>query len=158
MDISLRKLIIPTLGIILMLVLIITLWMILANKTNKYVMGGYLYNEINAEQDYSMPVSNIDKPNKDSERFQRPSKQPALKLKYVYSHNENYASQSPLNQKTFNSPEDVIQAYFAILKQAENMNGYCGGCGTVGYARTPFPDAYNLLSEEAKQKMPHSVL
>jgi len=100
-----------------------------------------------------MPVIYTYEPNQDSERFQRPSKQPALKLKYVYKENGNFENQSPTNQEIFEMPEDLIHAYYAILKNAENMDEYCGGCGTIGYAKTPFPDAYNLLSKEAQQKM-----
>lgn len=153
MVISLKKLIKPAVGIILLLTLIISARTIFSYKTDKYVMGGYLHSESTIEPDYSLPVSYTYKP--DSERFQRPSKQPAFKLKYVYSHNDSFASQSPLNETMFNRPEDVIEAYYAILKQACNLDGgyYVGGYGTIGYVKEPYPHAYELLSRETKNKM-----
>jgi hypothetical protein len=153
MAFSLKQLIKLIAGFILLVVLIIVAGNIFSHKANKYVMGGFLHNQSKIEQDYAKPASSIIPSNQDNERFLRPSKQPALKLKYIYSHNENFESQSPVNQKIFNCPEDVIQAYFAFLEQAENMNGYCGGCGTIGYAKEPFPHAYELLTRETKQKI-----
>ena len=78
----------------------------------------------------------------DIERFQRPSKQPALN-EYLRLRDE----------KTYNDPEDLILDYFGILKDASNMSGYCGGCGTVGLSEEPYPKAYNLLSSDLKEKI-----
>ncbi len=154
MVISLKRVIKPAIGIMLLLVLITILWIILANRTNKFVMGGYLYNIYKAEQEYSQHVFN---PNHDfaqeSERFQRPSKQPALKLKYTLQDFEVMPPQHPSVNMIFHSPVDVIQAYYAILKDASNMIDFCGGCGTIGMANIPYPYAYDLLTGEAKQEM-----
>lgn len=153
MVISLKKLIIPTLGIILLSILVIFFWSVLTNKTDKFVMGSSLHTANTIGHEYPETVSYTYELYQHSERFQRPSKQPALKLKYIYSHNEKLIKYNPTIYKVFNSPEDVIHAYYAILKEAANMDGYCGGCGTIGFAKTPFPDAYNLLSKETQQKM-----
>jgi len=84
----------------------------------------------------------------DAERFQRPSKQPALKLKYDFKDfQEN--GKVPL----FSTAENAIHAYYAILKEAENMNGYHGGCGTIGMAKIPYPFAYELLALQTKQRI-----
>ncbi|MCT4544469.1 MAG: hypothetical protein N4A63_13060 [Vallitalea sp.] len=46
------------------------------------------------------------------------------------------------------SPEDSIINFFSILRQAANyVEGKGTGCGTLGYARLPYPVAYNFLSQ-----------
>lgn len=44
-------------------------------------------------------------------------------------------------------------AYYGILREAANMGGYSGGCGTIGDATLPYPYAYELLSNESKKTM-----
>ncbi len=151
--ISLKQLVKPAAGIILILALIISAWTIFLHKTNKYVIGGLIHSENRIEQNYSQPVTNIYEFKDYDERFQRPSKQPALKLKYSFDDFKHDVSHPPYILNAFESPEDVIQAYYAILKEAANMDGHCGGCGTVGMAKTPFPYAYDLLTNETKQKI-----
>jgi hypothetical protein len=80
------------------------------------------------------------------ERFQRPSKDKALKLKYSYEEASN-------PKRKFSTSKDVIEAYYTILKHAANMDGFYGGCGTVNGAKGPYSDAYRLLSKSTKEKM-----
>ncbi|WP_156324554.1 hypothetical protein [Bacillus sp. FJAT-27245] len=52
------------------------------------------------------------------------------------------------------SPHETVLNYFSILRDAENLKpGKMGGCGTVGMAKTPFPIAYNMLSEKFRSKL-----
>ncbi len=100
MVISLKKVGRTILGIILLLALIVFLWLILTNKTNDYVMGGYLHTESRINRKYVQTAfNNTNNHKQEFERFQRPSKQPALKTKYVYNHNKKYVNHSPLDEK-----------------------------------------------------------
>ncbi len=83
-----------------------------------------------------------------SERFQRPSKQRPLPNPYTFALFEGKTI------PPFNQPQEVIKAYFGILKDASNMEGFSGGCGTIGYAEQPYPYAYQLLTPEAQRVMP----
>lgn len=85
------------------------------------------------------------------ERFHRPSKQKALPLKYSFSEFENQGLEE-FSKRKFESGRDVIEAFYAALKNAANMEGYSGGCGTVGNATNPYPFAYELLTQQARQK------
>lgn len=82
-----------------------------------------------------------------SERYQRPSRQAALKNPYSL---QSFTGGTPPDLK---NPQDVIYAYYGILKEASNMSGYSGGCGTIGNADIPYPYAYDLLTSEAKKSM-----
>jgi hypothetical protein len=89
----------------------------------------------------------------DAERFQRPSSQPALKNAYKFADFEKDRGGEPLSLDNFQTSEDVILAFFGILRDAANMKDYSGGCGTIGSATLPYPYAYELLSEGRKKEM-----
>ncbi|MCT4594987.1 MAG: hypothetical protein N4A57_12060 [Anaeromicrobium sp.] len=147
--------------IIATIVLSLTLFKIIKNNSQPYVLGGYIheFEKQKNETGLSRPVINTNENDFDGERFQRPSKEPALKLKYEYKGYEGlYKDLLPpyipieYPQK-YNKPTDVINAYYSILKDASNTIGYNGGCGTVGRSRTPYPFAYELLSSETKEEI-----
>lgn len=155
MVIVLRRLKFYLLLILILAIILMGLWMIISNK-NKTVqpaMGGYIHTNNKSEQELTQVVFNSNEINDDTERFQRPSKESALKLKYDAKDFIHALIESPYIQTTFNTPEDVIQAYYAILKDAENMSVYHGGCGTIGWSKIPYPYAYELLTKDAQQKM-----
>lgn len=86
-----------------------------------------------------------------TEQYFRPSPLPALnnrnfdfKFFDKYS-NENY-NKINLPDSLFSSPEDTIISYFSILREAENISK--GGCGTIGFAKIPYPIAYNFFTSE----------
>ncbi|ACL76871.1 hypothetical protein [Ruminiclostridium cellulolyticum] len=55
------------------------------------------------------------------------------------------------------TPIKTIVNYFSVLQQAENLTDEKkGGCGTVGYAKKPYPIAYQFLSESSKKSMPYN--
>ncbi len=89
-----------------------------------------------------------------SERFQRPSKEPPYPNPYSFRDFQKASEKPPLVTMAFEKPEDLILAYYGILREASNMLGYSGGCGTIGWAQLPYPYAYELLAKEMRQRMP----
>ncbi|AOT71421.1 hypothetical protein [Geosporobacter ferrireducens] len=156
MVILLRRLKFYLIVILVLAIASVFVWMIISNKnkTVQTVMGGYIHTNNKPEGEVTQVVFNSDEINDDAERFQRPSKEPALKLKYTAKDFIDHLEEPPYIQTIFQTPEDVIQAYYAILKDAANMNGYHGGCGTIGWAKIPYPYAYELLTKDVQQKMP----
>ena len=160
MVISLRRIRLHILGLFLLVALIaLPFYMFGARfmfasaggKPSQLVAGGYIC--INAGQELKdvEAVYNSEEMSDFSDRFQRPSKQPALQLKYSSKDFINHTEQPPYIQVVFESPDEVIQAYFSILRDAANMAGYYGGCGTIGWSTVPYPYAYELLSSETRK-------
>ncbi len=59
--------------------------------------------------------------------------------------------------KIMDTPVKTIVNYFSVLQQAANLTDEkTGGCGTVGYAKEPYPIAYQFLSESNKKSMPYN--
>ncbi|HWP79559.1 MAG TPA: hypothetical protein VN446_02865 [Candidatus Acidoferrum sp.] len=87
------------------------------------------------------------------ERFRRPSKALPYPNPYSFKDFEKANDEEPLITKKFEDPEDLILAYYGILREASNMVGYWGGCGTVGWSRLPYPYAYELLTDGAQETM-----
>ncbi len=85
----------------------------------------------------------------DEERYHRPSKAPALENTYEYAESGTPA--------TFELPEQVVDAYYGVLREASNLAGYSGGCGTVGYSDLPYPIAYSYLSKAYQKRLPYKV-
>ncbi len=84
-------------------------------------------------------------------RFRRPSSTPALALQYdgdallaVYESGQTVS---------YAKPEEVIHGYLALLGQASNLEGYSARCGSVGAGTTPYSYAWNLLTDEARDKL-----
>ena len=87
-------------------------------------------------------------PSFDSTRFQRPSARAPLENPFAYPNFEN----KPV--PVFSHSQDVVLAYWGILEDASNMEGFSGGCGTIGNAGLPYPYAYQLLTPDAQKRMP----
>lgn len=150
---SIKRYAMPVFIILILPLLLILAWIADDSRKDQPVLGGYLNVDNKLEQDQAEPVFNSLAAGYDIERFQRPSKQQALKLKYAAKEFINTLEQTPSVQKTFQAPEDVIHAYYAILQGASNMVGYHGGCGTIGWSGIPYPYAYELLSSGTRQQM-----
>lgn len=86
-------------------------------------------------------------------RFRRPSNRPALENPYSFKSFEKSDDTPPLITQIFHIPSDVIKAYFGILRNASNMNGYSGGCGSIGNSLQPYPYAYELYTAAAQREM-----
>lgn len=104
-----------------------------------------------------MNVRNQKDHNAYNQMYFRPSCMPALNRKVISS---NFFD--PYYEKTYShiqvpatltrTPEETILNYFSILREADNTIEK-RSCGTIGYARIPYPLAYNFLSKEYKQKI-----
>lgn len=128
--------------IIVLIILIIISFIINKNYLNKqWFLSGEIYNNNNKETIYCS--KNIDEDY--NEVYHRPSKKEPVK--------NNYSLSSFVNNPKINNSEELILAYFGILKEASNMDGYSGGCGSIGDEKKPYPYAYNLLSNNYKNKM-----
>lgn len=155
MVISFKKLIVPVVIFAAAAVLLILIINACLYKTVSVtvLMGGTVHTLSVDKSDYTS-VFNDDSDVDYSERYQRPSKDKALYNKYSFGDFEKNDDKPPLITTAFNAPDDVIMAYFSIIKDAENMDGYLGGCGTIGNALEPYPYAYELYTAGTKNKMP----
>ena len=122
-----------------------------AVSSNEVVAGGILRPSLHAADEY-IPVINQD--DTSSERFQRPSKEPPYPNAYAFEDFRKDNEKPPMVAKKFEKTEDLILAYFGILREASNMVGYSGGCGTIGWSGLPYPYAYELLTKAKKKEMP----
>lgn len=114
------------------------------SRESEYLLGGRLHAVPCPEE--SIPVSKQEEPGETAlnERFQRPSKSPPYPNPYSFGEGVG---------RRFENPDEVLLAYYAILQNASNMPGYSGGCGTIGQAGEPYPYAYELLTEEAREEL-----
>lgn len=90
------------------------------------------------------------------ERFRRPSKQLPLDNHYSFTDFEKENDKPPLITTVFKTSFDVVKAYFGILREASNMAGYLGGCGSIGNSLQPYPYAYKLLTNATQKQIPLS--
>jgi len=163
MVINLRKIVRPAMAIALLIAAAAVFWLVFGGKysrvisgeESRFVLGGIIHKNCitkncRTEYEQAQPVSERLGFGMDKERFQRPSKQPAFKLKYDFDIKD---LQDAGKVPRFSTAENAVHAYYAILKEAENMNGYHGGCGTIGMAKTPYPFAYELLAPQTRQMM-----
>lgn len=151
MVISLRKAILPAALSIALLVSVgmLIYKMIAIKEFQTYWMGGAIHAVATSAKKYA-DIPAIDP---DPERFQRPSSQPALQNPYSFSDFDSNWEKNTISPNDLHTPEDVILAYYGILREAANMAGYSGGCGTIGNATLPYPYAYELLASDSKKKI-----
>jgi hypothetical protein len=93
-----------------------------------------------------------------NETYFRPSRLKALNNNFINAgdFSETFKSGS-VPAELMDTPVNSIINYFSVLQQAENLTeSKKGGCGTVGYAKEPFPIAYQFLSEQNKKSMPYN--
>lgn len=131
------------------LVLPVCLLFFHSNANNTLVAGGTLYPApVFAEE---LSTGTDEQELEQIERFHRPSKDLPYPNPFSFSDFVQKNGKPPIITQTFSAPEEVILAYYGILRDASNMSGYSGGCGTIGSAALPYPYAYELLTPE-KQK------
>lgn len=90
-----------------------------------------------------------------NETYFRPSKLKVLNNNFmdfkIYSKTFTNNTVPP---SLLDSPQNTAINYFSVLQQAANLTeSKTGGCGTIGYAKLPYPIAYNFLSEDNKKSM-----
>lgn len=156
MVISLKKFIKPVL-LILAISSISVAILAISTKKSSILLGGFIHSHNHPDTAYR-PVFNENEEKDYKERFQRPSKQPALNVKYRFRIPDDFDASnppyiSPGYPAAYDSPRDVIYAYYSILKESSNMSGYHGGCGTIGLDKIPYPFAYELFSTNKKQQL-----
>lgn len=95
MVISLKRLARPAGGVILLTVLVLVLLFVIGNKEDRFIMGGYLHSNKIEKEDLK-PVFQSNDSVDYSERFQRPSKLPAIKLKYAANLFLQIGQQTPM--------------------------------------------------------------
>lgn len=127
-----------------------SIWTVTARPQNPLFAGGEISLPPSFPED---PVSASDRQEEQSERFHRPSKDLPYPNPYFFSDFVKADGNPPLISKKFDSSEDVILAYYGILRDASNMLGYSGGCGTIGSAGEPYPYAYELLTAEKQRQI-----
>lgn len=118
------------------------------------VMGGQFQKQPVEKEEH-----NITSPKTDAEKYFRPSKLNILNdknfdSKFFDLFSEKDSSKNTLPEYLLKTPEDTIINYFSILREAENLDeNKMGGCGTIGYAKYPYPAAYAFLSTNYKGKL-----
>lgn len=121
-------------------------------KTKMIVAGGVIHSAPHIENE-TLPVLNVEM-DRLSERFHRPSKEHPSPNPYSFQDFYKENDDLSLITEKFDNPEEVILAFYGILRDASNMLGYSGGCGTIGMSRLPYPYAYELLAVETQKEMP----
>lgn len=157
MVIGFRKIAVPLAAAAIFIIFTALAISFLAGKRNcfSFVMGGSVHT---AALNFPDVKAVIDQNDSDYsyERFRRPSNQPALKNPYSFSDFQKDNDQPPLITTAFHNPEEVVKAYYGILRNASNMEGYLGGCGSIGFHAQPYPYAYELYTDAAHKKMSFS--
>lgn len=92
-----------------------------------------------------------------NQTYFRPSCSPALNLRVKTSdffdpYYEKTYEQIQVPAALTRTPEETLLNYFSILREADNTIER-RSCGTIGYARIPYPLAYNFLSKEFQKKL-----
>ena len=140
----------PLLILALAFVSVTVLLAIYRHTSKEYFMGALVHpSMINAEV-YEGALTAADIDAGDSERFHRSSRRPALSTKYSFLDFQNPYESLPV----FKNPEDLIKAYYGLLREASNMSGYHGGCGTIGFHREPYNYAWKLLTGDYRKELP----
>lgn len=133
-------------GIIYILIILILGFSTNIDKKQKdkldVIMGGTYIENVCEESD--IKVEN-DESGYDLEKYFRPSNLPILNTKPYTLFEETYGkkpSDIKLPSELFIKPEDTIINYFSVLREAANPTPKNRtGCGTLGYAKEPYPVA-----------------
>jgi len=140
----------PLLVLTLAFAFIVGLLVIYHHTSTNYVMGALLHPGIPGTEAYDGSLTVTDRDDNEAERFHRPSGSPAINTKYSFPDLQNARESVPV----FKNPEDLIKAYYGLLREASNMAGYHGGCGTIGFHQEPYPYAWKLLTEDYRKVLP----
>ncbi|WP_312648672.1 hypothetical protein [Aminipila sp.] len=120
------------------------------------VMGGTIHSLVVVDSSSKKEAVKQSEDQDDNERFRRPSKQITLNNEFSFRYFQKDNDKPPLITTAFETSENLVKAYFGILKSAANMKDYLGGCGTIGNSLQPYPYAYELYSNSTQKDMPLS--
>ncbi|HOP72570.1 MAG TPA: hypothetical protein PLO77_04890 [Thermoclostridium caenicola] len=140
----------PILVLLLAFAFTVGLLVIYHHTSTTYVMGALLHPGMPVAETLNGNLTAADVDDNEAERFHRPSGSPALNTKYSFPDLQNVRETVPV----FKNPEDIIKAYYGLLREASNMTGYHGGCGTVGFHHEPYPYAWKLLTDDYRKALP----
>ena len=84
-----------------------------------------------------------------AQRLLRPSNQPLVAPRYQFRNNGEGMP------KKFDKPLEVAMSFFNILSEAANLDGFNTSYKVVGWAKAPYPYAYEMLSPEMKKVLSH---
>lgn len=135
--------------------------------SDNYLSGGVIHriSDNNIESDvpsatlsrHAISIRNSEL-SKLNESYFRPSKLEALNNNFADfdTFSETFQNDT-VPSNLLDTPLNTALNYYSVLQQAENLTEKkSGGCGTIGYAKTPYPIAYNFLSENNKLSMTYS--
>ena len=90
-----------------------------------------------------------------NETYFRPSRLKSLNNIFIdYNTFSETFKDGTIPPELIDKPQNSAINYFSVLQQASNLTeSKTGGCGTIGYSLTPYPIAYNFLSESNKKTM-----
>lgn len=88
-----------------------------------------------------------------NQRYHRPSSAKPYDNPYSFEEFRKPNDIPPLITTVFHNPQDVILAFYGIIRSAANMAGYSGTCGVVGNSIVPYAYAYELFTEELQQRV-----
>lgn len=156
-------------SLLLMTISIIAICLRVSNeqiRSEHCMSGGYIKQASNSNDldifDSSLSRQTISIINKkmasQNETYFRPSKIMAINNNFpdVNSFSQTFASGN-VPSSLIDNAENTIINYFSVLQQASNLTeNKNGGCGTVGYSKTPYPIAYKFLSENNKKEMSYT--
>ena len=141
--------------ILLVMIILVSTSIIVKGEgdSEKLILGGTYLKEIKIE--YDDKVDNNEE-YYSLERYFRPSNMPILNDRIESSLYNIYGDKAydiKLPKKFLSTPEETIINYFSVLREAANpTNDTNTGCGTLGYAKGPYPVTYNFLSSSYKDK------
>ncbi len=131
--------------------------------TTGYMIGGIIEQKDKAadisSSDASLSRQTISILNKKkfnyNDTYFRPSRENSLNNNFI---DLNILTQTFRNgsvpPSVIDTPINSLINYFSVLQQASNMTeNKKGGCGSVGFGQTPYPIAYDFLSENNKKTM-----
>lgn len=82
-------------------------------------------------------------------KYVRPSNQPLVTRTFQIG---NEGEGIP---KIFNSPLEVVEAFFGVISEAANLDGYAGTYAGIAEAKRPYTFAYEMFSAGMKNSMPN---
>lgn len=110
------------------------------------IMGGN-YSIISCENEEKEVMRNIDGNN--LEKYFRPSNLQIL--------NDKTYDLENLPKDLNKEPRETIINYYSILREAANpKSNNKTGCGTIGYAKEPYPIAYNFLTSKYQNQLSYN--
>lgn len=145
------------LTIVLLLSFLSSIYIKIFTAKDNLIMGGV---NLTLECEEIEVDTSTNQVNYNLEKYFRPSNLKIINTKSYELFDENYGkkyNEVVLPSELFKTPNDTIINYFSILREAANPSkDNLTGCGTIGYAKEPYPIAYNFLTDNYKKEVPYN--